>query len=92
MPSKTRPAGRSLRRWPRPGSAMASSATTADTEAALRALNHVKGHLELLTADLGDLMRALGKGPDHASALAAELLDDPEDPWRYTRPTRPLGG
>jgi hypothetical protein len=57
--------------------------TAADTEAAKRVLLHVMSYLELLTADVADLMTALDKGPGEASALAARLLDDPDDLWRY---------
>ncbi len=58
--------------------------TAADIAAAKRVLSHIQSYLELLTADVRDLMNALDKGPGAASELAAELLDDPEDSWRYT--------
>jgi hypothetical protein len=61
----------------------AAARTAADTEAAKRVLLHVMSYLELLAADVADLMAALDKGPGEASALATRLLDDPDDLWRY---------
>jgi hypothetical protein len=40
---------------------------------------HIRSYLELLTADVADLINALYGKPGEASALAAKLLDDPDD-------------
>lgn len=88
MPDKTR-ARRRPQRAPRPRSAAARSSAdiaAADIEAAKRVLYHIRCHLELLTADIIDLRNALDREPGTASALAAGLLDDPEDLVRYAGP------
>jgi hypothetical protein len=88
MASRTRaancPGGYPARPMPRtPRKDWAAARTAADTEAAKRVLLHVMSYLELLAADVADLMAALDKGPGEASALATRLLDDPDDLWRY---------
>jgi hypothetical protein len=57
-----------------------------DAAAAKRVLSHIRSYLELLTADVADLTNALDGKPGEVTALAAKLLDNPEDLWRYTGP------
>jgi len=63
--------------------AATAEVAAADIEAARRVLLHVVSTMELLGADIKALIVALDKGSGEASALAARLLDDPEDLWRY---------
>jgi hypothetical protein len=70
----------------RPGATAARSSAAmaaADIEAAKRVLYHIRSHLELLTSDVIELRTALDGEPGTASALAARLLDDPDDLLRY---------
>lgn len=88
MTSRTRaanrPGGHPARPKTRtPRSHGTAARTAADIEATKRVLLHVMSYLELLAADVADLMAALDKGPDEANALAAKLLDDPDDLWPY---------
>jgi hypothetical protein len=70
-------------------SGISGARAAADIEAAKRVLSHIRSYLELLTADVADLINALDGEPGEACALAAKLLDDPEDPWRYTGGSSP---
>jgi len=64
--------------------AIDSGNRNADIAAAQRILSNVKEYLELLTAGIGDLMRALDGPPGAVCELTSHLLDDRDLSWRFT--------